>query len=82
MSDNKNIGRGNRLFNDQCLRCGDPLIVDANGSFGEFHCCSSCTDFLHRAIYKVNKRGLKYPKTLYRHKYDLKHVVDVYKEPE
>jgi len=42
-----------RLVTDQCLRCGDKLLLNQFGEYNEYHCCGSCTDFIERERYKV-----------------------------
>ena len=46
----------NRLLTDKCLRCGSPLITDAEGNFNKFHCCTKCTDFIHRQMYEMHMK--------------------------
>jgi hypothetical protein len=73
---------GNRLFNDECLRCGTPLIADQYGAFGDYHMCSSCDDYTRRAIYEISKRGMKGKTKYYKHMHPIQHIVDVYKPPD
>ena len=70
---------GNRLFKDLCLRCGDPLIADSYGTFGDYHMCSKCDDYIRGAIYQVNKNGLKKGVELHRHEHPIKHITGIYK---
>ena len=66
---------------DKCLRCERPLICNEFGEHNEYHCCSSCTDFIKREQYKVlhavemGKKAHKEPgvKT-FAHKKYLRHV--------
>ncbi len=69
------------ILTDKCLRCEEILILDQHGEYNEYHCCSSCTDFIERERYKVlhavemGEKAHKEPKVKqFAHKKYLRHV--------
>ena len=73
----------NRLLRGECLRCGDTLILDHKGGFNEYHCCSSCTDYINRSVYEaMKKKKQRNPKFFSPLKKNTVCVTDISQEPE
>lgn len=42
-----------RLLTDECLKCGERLLLDHKGEYNKYHCCSSCTKDIEREVRRV-----------------------------
>jgi len=73
---------GNRLFTDECLRCGTKLILDHMGNFNKYHCCSACTEWIHKSVYEVMKKKRKGSRSAGIEKKNMRHITKMGVEPE
>jgi len=52
--DSKELKRdAGKLMTDECLMCDLKLILDANGTYGKYHCCSEHTRYIESEVRKV-----------------------------